>query len=230
MAALRAVDMKGNDDMRRIAALLAAAFLAVSMTSCGSKTAETETDTTAEESSEAETLVPEEKTVPDTDFIEFCLTGSGTDYFGLSIDDFNEKTGNKYIEQNALEYEPDFGYATFSLGEVSSVLNGRAELGGEFPVTLTLSYKDGRVICVTYSVEKTEADPVTVSDALTEFLSSSLPSDYKGEFDYPLGGKKSARFGNTTDGYVFSVWHFDDEGTGYPVKFSLETYKDKYGM
>ena len=207
-----------------------AAALAVSMTSCGSKTAETEIDTTAEESSEAETLVPEEKTVPDTDFIEFCLTGSGTDYLGLSIDDFNEKTGNKYIEQNALEYEPDFGYATFSLGEVSSVLNGKAGLGGEFPVTLTLSYKDGKVICVTYSVEETDADSKVISDALTEYLKTSLPSDYMIETDYPLGGKNSARFGNTVDGYVFSVWHFDDEGTGYPVKFSLETFKDKYGM
>ena len=86
------------------------------------------------------------------------------------------------------------------------------------------------MICVTYSVEETDADSKVISDALTEYLKTSLPSDYMIETNYPLGGKNSARFGNTVDGYVFSVWHFDDDGTGYPVKFSLETYKDKYGM
>lgn len=215
--------------MKTTAALILALLIAAGGTACGNS-GETPAEVIVSETTAVqETVVQSEKIVEDTDFLEFYLTGSGTDYLDLSIDEFNEKTGNIYIEQNALEYDPDIGFASFSLGEVGSLLDGRISLGGEFPVLLGISCKDGRIVRITYTVEKTAADAMTVSDAVAEYLKSNLSFEHTSEYDYPAAGKGSARFTDSMRGFVFSVFHFDKDSAGYPVNFTIETYSDQKG-
>ncbi len=209
------------------AALIISAVLALTaFTACGSKSkGGSDKPATAEEIKE-----PEIKVLDETDFMECFLTDGGTNYLGMTIDEFNEKTDNVYVEKNAVEYDMDYDYAKYSYGELDSLFCGRAKFDVKLPVTVQFTYGDGKIKKITYIIDQGDVAAKSVSDSLSACLNANLPEDYKAEYDRPAQGKDSAVFANTVDGYVFTVEHVDLDGSGYPVKMSLESYKDKYGM
>ena len=209
-----------------IAAAAAAVFAIGAFSGCGLKK--------SEESQEQETAAvietPSTPEIEETDFMAFILDGGDTNYLHMTIDELNAATGDSYIEENSIDYDMSMDYATYSYGELDSLFCGRVKFDDKLPVECTLSFRDGKIVCITYSIEKgdTEVDPKSVSDSIAACLAEKLPEDYNAEYDRQPEGKDSAVFANTVDGYVFTVKHFDLDGSGFPVKFSLETYKDKY--
>ena len=237
---------------RLLASLLAAVLCAGALAGCGSSgssskadtskaaagassSAGTETDTSTADAGDAETSKSAEAPaassgVKEVDFMDSFLGGSGKNYLGMNLADLNADTGNGYDEAHATEFDKSFGQATYSLGEVDSILGGRAKFGGKLPVTITLFLDGDRIKKVLYKIEEGSVDSAAVCKSIAEVLKNGLPADYKGEYDYKSGGKDSARFTNDVNGYVFEVKHFSLDDSGYPVHFTLESYKDKYGQ
>lgn len=216
--------------MRHFAAALLAAVIAVSaLCGCADRSANNVSKATSAESDKEEAKTP---VVEETDFMACFLGGGETNYLGLTLDEFNSLTGNIYNEENAVEYDLDFGQLTYSLGDLDSIFCGRAKFDKAYPVTCIISIKDNKVKEIFYHIgdDDSQGDPGAVCKVIADCLAENLPEDYNGEYDYPVGGADSARFANSVDGYVFSVCHSNVGGSDYPVTFSLESYKDKYGM
>ncbi len=166
----------------------------------------------------------------DADFFEFYYTGAAEDFLGKTIDEINSATGDKFTEKKASEYDLKYG-CSYDLGETDSVSGGRIKLDAKHPVELVLSFgDDGKLKEILYKINESASDPKAVSDALIKSLEDNLPEGYTGEYDPRALGKDSAWFAKDTDGYVFTVRHMDVDDSGYPVYFSAETYKDKYGL
>ncbi|MBQ4363135.1 MAG: hypothetical protein II782_03930 [Oscillospiraceae bacterium] len=208
--------------MMRIKAMISAALTAaLLLTSCGTGAARTQT---------AET-VPVTPTVQEADFMG-CFLGGDTsvNYLGMSLEEFNNATGNVYTEENALEYDKDFGYAKFSFGGLDGLFCGRAPFGKQMDVSFSITFKDDRIKEMRYIVEGDDDDPDKVVQAIADELRKDLPEGYFEEDDAPIMGKGSMRFAKDVDGYVFSVWKSKVGDSEYPVFFTFESYKDKYGM
>ena len=175
--------------------------------------------------------IPKSTVIKETDFMSFIFDEGGTNYLHMTLDELNAAEDNAYTEDNALEYDPDFGYVVYDLGELDSLFCGRAKLGGKLPVHCQLNLKDDKIIKISYAIEEAEGvDVKEVCKSLAECLAGALPEDYNAEYDRKPEGKDSAVFANTVDGYVFTVKHSDLDDNGYPVIMSIETYKDRYGM
>lgn len=217
--------------MKRIIAGALAVLICGAAAGCGSSDAgsSAESDTASQAVSEA-AEAPAAGAVKEADFMSSFLGGDGKNYLGMSLADLNADTGNAFDEQNALDFDKDFGQATYDLGQLDSLLCGRASFGGSLPVTLTICFDGDRITKFLYKIDEGAVDSAAVCKSIAEVLKNGLPADYNGEYDYKSAGKDSARFANDVNGYVFEVKHFSLDDTGYPVYFTLESYKDKYGQ
>ena len=227
--------------MKRSSAVVLAGLLAAGMLAgCGDSASSSKTDTAAaanSASSKADTAVseaaaPAATAVKEVDFMSPFLGGSGTNYLSMNLADLNKDTGDAFAEANASEFDKSFGQATYSLGELDSVFCGRAKFGGKLPVSCTLYLDGDRIKQIMFTIDEGDGSvkSADVCKSISECLKASLPKDYNGEYDYKPAGKDSARFANTVDGYVFEVKHSSLDDTGYPVRFTMESYKDKYGI
>lgn len=207
-----------------LAVMAAAVIVMTAFTGCGLFKSEPRTQQT-------ETTPPEEpavKIIDETDFMSFIFEEDGTNYLHMTLDELNEKTGNAYVGENALEYDMDYDYATYDYGELDGLFCGRAKFDCKLPVRCQLNLTDGKITKITYIIDEGDADVKSVCESLSACLKDNLPEDYNAEYDRMPQGKDSAVFANTVDGYVFEVRH--DQDDGYPAKMSIETYKDRYGM
>ena len=219
--------------MKRIIASVLALAVCAALAGCGSSDSSTAaggTSSTAAAAASSTAEAPASTAVKEVDFMSSFLGGSGKNYLGMNLADLNADTGSEYDENHAADFDKDYGQATYSLGEVDSILGGRVKFGGKLPVSITLFFDGDRIKKVLYKIEEGSVDSAAVCKSISDVLKNGLPSEYKGEFDYKSGGKDSARFASDVNGYVFEVKHFSLDDTGYPVHFSLESYKDKYGQ
>ncbi len=218
-----------------LAALLAAVIWTAALTGCAENSGDNSSKENEPVSSQSDdsAVTPEGAVLGETDLMQCFLTSEGTNYLGMTLDEFNAAAGGGYTEENSVEYDLGYNYAKFYYGELDSIFCGRAKLPEKLPVYCMLTLKDdGRIKKFTYYIEQGETDhsSAEVSDSIARCLAASLPEDYNAEYDVIQLGKGSARFANTADGYVFTVEHNDLDGSGFPVLMSLESYKDKYGM
>ena len=221
--------MIGGKRMKKlITAVLAASLVMGALTACADENSSSKSETRNAASRAAQPAA--KQGCEDADFFEFYYTGSAEDFLGKTIDEINAATGDKFTEANASEYDLEYGCA-YDLGEVESISDGRIALGGKYPVELVLSFgDDGKLNKILYKINEGAGDSKAVSDALIKSLEDNAPEGYTGEYEPRALGKNSAWFAKDVDGYVFTVRHMDADDSGYPVYFSAETYKDKYGL
>lgn len=218
---------------RFIASALAVLVCAGLLAGCGDKTdssSKASAAPSADSRASAQETPAAAQAVQETDFMSYFLGGGGKNYLGMNLADLNKDTGDAFAEKNAVEFDKDFGQATYSLGELDALFCGRAKFGGKLPVSCTLFLDGDRIKEIMFTIEEGSVKSADVCKSISDCLKNGLPKDYKGEYDYKPAGKDSARYANTVDGYVFEVKHSSLDDTGYPVKFSMESYKDKYGI
>ena len=235
--------------MKRFIAAALAAALCVGLAGCGSADSSSKADASPAQNSTADAAPAQNSTadaapaqdstadapaaasgVTEPDLMGFFFSGKGKNYLGMNLSDLNADFGGVFDESHAVEYDKSFGQATYSLGEVDAILGGKAKFGGKLPVTLTIYFDGERITKFLYKIEEGSVDSAAVCHSISDALQERLPSDYKGEYDYKPAGKDSARFANDVNGYVFEVKHMSLDDTGYPVMFTMESYKDKYGQ
>ena len=95
-------------------ATLSAAVIALSaLSGCAlTESKEREPDNTAEVIEKE----PETHVIKETDFMSFIFEENGTNYLHTTLEELNAAEDNAYTEENALEYDPDFGYVVYDLG------------------------------------------------------------------------------------------------------------------
>ena len=214
---------------KTISAVLAVCLAVGALAGCAEESSSSET-VKQTKAADAKSAVLTAVAAEDFDFMEFHYAGSGEDMLGKSVDELNSATGNKFTEDTAKEYDLKYG-CVYDLGTVDSISAGRISLGAKYPCTLNLNFNDdGKLVKISYYIEKGDTEAKTVSDVLIKSLEDNLPEGYEGEYEPRALGKDSAWFGKDVDGYVYTVKHFDPDDSGYPVVFIIETYKDKYGL
>ena len=104
------------------------------------------------------------------------------------------------------------------------------------PVMLWIYYKDGKASKLVYSIDpegKVEnADEKPVLDKLEKFLADNAPDGYSRKDGTPASGKGSFYFFNgDRESCIFEVSVSSGVGsTNFPVRLSVQTYRDKYGQ
>lgn len=216
----------------RAAAIICAAVLGIGMlTGCGgsSSTVTESKKPTQTTSSAAETA----KTVKDTDVFEGLLKNGGEKWLGLTREQISQRSGGAFDKANAKESTED--YDVFDLGEQTAILGGKADIGVKMPVSLWISYKDGKATKLMYDINHDEtvydADEKPVLAALEKFLAENVAQGYtKKEGNKAMGKGSFYFFNGDKQGYVFEVHVSSGVGsTNFPVKLSVQTYADKYG-
>ena len=216
----------------RAAAIICAAVLGMGMlTGCGdSSSMVTESKKPQQTaSSAAETA----KTVKDTDVFEGLLKNGGEKWLGLTREQISQRSGGAFDKANAKESTED--YDVFDLGEQTAILGGKADIGVKMPVSLWISYKDGKATKLMYDINHDEtvydADEKPVLAALEKFLTENVAQGYtKKEGNKAMGKGSFYFFNGDKQGYVFEVHVSSGVGsTNFPVKLSVQTYADKYG-
>lgn len=175
-----------------------------------------------------------EKTVKDIDVFEGLWKSGGEKWLGLTREQISQRSGGAYDKANAKESTED--YDIFELGEQTAILGGKADIGIKMPITLWIYYKDGKASKLVYSIDpegKVEnADEKPVLEKLDKFLADNVPDGYSKKAGSGAKGKGSFYYFNgDRESYIFEVSVSSGVGsTNFPVRLTVETYRDKYGQ
>lgn len=214
------------------ALILAVIAAAAVFAGCGDNSSQADKVTESQVLSSSE--AKGEKTVKDIDVFEGLWKSGGEKWLGLTREQVSQRSGGIYDKANAKESTDDCD--GFDLGEQTAILGGKADIGVKMPVMLWIYYKDGKASKLVYSIDpegKVEnADEKPVLDKLEKFLADNAPDGYSRKDGTPASGKGSFYFFNgDRESCIFEVSVSSGVGsTNFPVRLSVQTYRDKYGQ
>ena len=213
-------------------ALILAVIAAAVFAGCGDSSSQA--DKVTESQVVSSDKQAEKKVVKDIDVFEGSFKNGGEKWLGLTREQVSQRSGGIYDKANAKESTDDRD--GFDLGETTAILGGKADIGVKMPVMLWIYYKDGKASKLVYSIDpegKVEnADEKPVLDKLEKFLADNAPDGYSRKDGTPASGKGSFYFFNgDRESCIFEVSVSSGVGsTNFPVRLSVQTYRDKYGQ
>lgn len=139
-------------------------------------------------------------------------------YMNMTLEEINEKTGNGFDKEDA--YEVDDDEITFDLGEVSSLFSGNLDLGGSFPVKLTLGFDESKLCEIEYCIgdDETSGNVNDVADDILENIKSNVLPEYEYRWSDATGNV----FENEKNKMmIYNAVRIEDFQTTFPIYISI---------
>lgn len=216
---------------RIAAAFLLLALALTAFTGCG-KEAIKGTEKNADSSSAVQDEDSGPVIVDEPDFMGFLTGTSSTDFYNMSVEEFEQATGGQFNEENAVEYHDWDGIrADYYLGKTDTILCGRVNIGKECDVYCTVSFKKNKLKTMSIEAEgftKEETDKIC-EDFLKAF-EGKLPEQYEAYPPLEHGDIYEVGYNHGYDDFIISLRRDRNMADVYRILFTLENYSERYGM